>query len=103
MPKNRIHKGNEECFYFITPTIQNWYYIFDRHNRWQIIADCIKFCQKHKGLEVYSYVFMLNHLYHFPLLITLSGEIFLRIKFTRKTLVYQDIHMVFLVNFRPKR
>jgi len=35
----------------------------DQYNRWQIIADCIKFCQKNKGLEVYAYVFMLNHLH----------------------------------------
>ncbi len=63
MPKNRIHKGNEDCFYFITPTVQNWYYIFDRHNRWQIISNCIQFCQKNKGLEVYAYVLMLNHLH----------------------------------------
>jgi putative transposase len=63
MPKNRIHQGNEQCFYFLTPTIQNWYYLFDRHNRWQILADSIKFFQQNRGLEVYSYVFMLNHLH----------------------------------------
>ena len=63
MPKNRINQNLNQSFYFITPTIQNWYYIFDRHNRWQIIADSLKFCQKNKGLEIYSYVFMLNHLH----------------------------------------
>ena len=63
MPINQIHQGTEKNLFFITPTIKNWYYIFDRHNRWQIIADSIKFCQAHKGLEVYAYVFMLNHLH----------------------------------------
>ncbi len=63
MPKSRISKEANQSLYFITPTIQNWYYIFDRHNRWQIIADSIKFCQANKGLEVYCYVFMLNHLH----------------------------------------
>ncbi|MBU6140639.1 MAG: hypothetical protein KGP29_03660 [Proteobacteria bacterium] len=63
MPKNRVSQALNDAFYFVTPTIQNWYYIFDRHERWQIIADSIKFCQKNKGLEVYAYVFMLNHLH----------------------------------------
>jgi putative transposase len=63
MPKNRIHQGSKQNLYFITPTIWNWYYIFDRHNRWHIIADSLKFCQEKKGLEIYAYVFMLNHLH----------------------------------------
>jgi putative transposase len=87
MPKNRIHQGLEQNIYFVTPTIQNWYYIFDRHNRWQIIADSLRFCQENKGLEIYSYVFMLNHLH----LIVRSPDIaaFLRDfkKFTSKRLI----------------
>lgn len=87
MPKKHINKNLNQNFYFITPTIQNWYYIFDRHNRWQIIADSIKFCQKEKGLELYAYVFMLNHLH----LIIRSADAagFLRDfkKFTAKKLI----------------
>jgi len=88
MPQPRINSAlNKGQLYFITPTIQNWYYIFDRHNRWQIIADSIKFCQKNKGLEVFAYVFMLNHLH----LIVKSPDIigFLRDfkKFTSKKLI----------------
>ena len=63
MPKNRVKKEHNKGIYFVTPTIWNWYYIFDRHNRWQILADSIKYCQKNKGLKVYAYVFMLNHLH----------------------------------------
>jgi REP element-mobilizing transposase RayT len=63
MPINRVHKLNNQYQYFITPTIKNWYYLFDRHNRWQIIAESIIYCQKHKNLKVYAYVFMLNHLH----------------------------------------
>ena len=87
MPKTRVQQGANSAFYFITPTIWNWYYIFDRHNRWQVIADSIKFCQKNKGLEVFAYVFMLNHLH----LIVRSPDIagFLRDfkKFTSKKLI----------------
>ncbi len=63
MPINRVHTANKQCHYFITPTVKNWYYLFDRHNRWQIIADSILYCQQYKNLEIYSYVFMLNHLH----------------------------------------
>ena len=63
MPISQINKNLNQATYFITPTIKNWYYIFDRHNRFEIISDSLKFCQKHKGLKIYSYVFMLNHLH----------------------------------------
>jgi putative transposase len=63
MPINKVSKELNQSYYFITPTIKNWYYIFDRHNKWQILADSLIHCQKHKGLEIYSYVFMLNHLH----------------------------------------
>ena len=63
MPINRIRTDNSKFLYFITPTIRNWYYMFDRHNRWRIIADSLIYCQHNKGLEIYAYVFMLNHLH----------------------------------------
>jgi len=49
--------------YFVTLTIKKWYYIFDRYNRWDILADSLKYCQKNKGLKVHAYVFMLNHIH----------------------------------------
>ena len=44
-------------------TVHRWYYLFDRHSRWEIIADSIRFCQKNKGLTLHAYVFMLNHIH----------------------------------------
>ena len=63
MPKARIIQEQKNGCYFLTPTIWNWYYIFDRHERWAIIADSLKYCQTYKGLEIFAYVFMLNHLH----------------------------------------
>jgi putative transposase len=63
MPKNRVHLDVNHRTYFITLTIWNWYYIFDRHDRWRIIADSLKHCQENKGVQIYAYVFMLNHLH----------------------------------------
>jgi REP element-mobilizing transposase RayT len=88
MPKLRIpFDCNSNQTYFITPTIKNWYYIFDRHNRWQILADSIKYFQENKGLEVFAYVFMLNHLHMIVRSPDLIG--FLRDfkKFTSKKLI----------------
>jgi putative transposase len=63
MPSQRIHKENTDLTYFFTFTIKNWYYLFDRHNRFQILADSLIYCQKNKGLNLYAYVFMLNHIH----------------------------------------
>ena len=49
--------------YFLTLTVKNWYYIFDRHNRFQILSDSIQYCQKNKDLKLFVYVFMLNHIH----------------------------------------
>lgn len=63
MPIKRIDKNCTDRFYFVTPTVWNWYYLFDRHARWEILADSLHYCQQHKGLMIYSYVFMLNHIH----------------------------------------
>ena len=63
MPSARIPKGYDDGTYFLTFTVKNWYYIFDRHNRFHILADSIKHCQAAKGLKLYAYVFMLNHMH----------------------------------------
>lgn len=63
MPSVRIPKELSSGIYFLTFRVRNWYYIFDRHNRFEIIADSLKYCQKHKGLRIYAYVFMLNHIH----------------------------------------
>ncbi|MBF0473387.1 MAG: transposase [Nitrospirae bacterium] len=63
MPSIRITKECNDSIYFITLTVKNWYYIFDRHNRFDILTQAIIYCQKNKGLKVYAYVFMLNHIH----------------------------------------
>lgn len=63
MPLKRIDTAYNEGFYFVTPTVWNWYYLFDRHERWEILADSLSYCQQNKGLLIYAYVFMLNHLH----------------------------------------
>ena len=63
MPSIHIVSEFKDQIYFITFTIKNWYYIFDRHNRFQILEDSIVYCQKNKNFKIYAFVFMLNHVH----------------------------------------
>ncbi|MBE0437967.1 MAG: transposase [Methylomicrobium sp.] len=63
MPSRRIPIQLNAGTYYLTFTVQRWYYLFDRFNRWEILADSLRYCQEHKGLELNGYVFMLNHLH----------------------------------------
>ncbi len=49
--------------YFITITTVGWLDVFTRLRQKYVIIDSIKYCQKHKGLEVYAYCIMSNHIH----------------------------------------
>jgi REP element-mobilizing transposase RayT len=49
--------------YFITATVVQWVDVFTRACYADIIVDSIKFCQERKGLCVYGWVIMSNHLH----------------------------------------
>ncbi len=59
----RIKKSEKDALYFCTLTVHKWYYVFDRHNRFEMLEKNLKYCQKHKGLSIFAYVFMLNHIH----------------------------------------
>lgn len=63
MPSVRIAKSLSDQPHFLTLTVKNWYYIFDRHHRFEILEDSFVYCQKHKNLKINAFVFMLNHLH----------------------------------------
>jgi hypothetical protein len=66
MPSRRVPTDPNAGTYYVTLTVQRWNYLFDRHNRWQILADSIRYCQDNKGLELNGYVFMLEFPQGFP-------------------------------------
>ena len=47
----------------MTFTVLHWYYIFDRHGRWEILKESLIYCTNNKALSIHSYVFMLNHMH----------------------------------------
>lgn len=63
MPSVKINRELNSGWYFITFTTVHWYYLFDRHNRWNILANCLTYCANNKDLTLYSFVFMLNHVH----------------------------------------
>jgi putative transposase len=49
--------------YFITTTIINWVDVFTRAQYKHIIVESLEYCQKEKGLVIYAWVLMSNHLH----------------------------------------
>lgn len=49
--------------YYLTLQIVNWTDLFTRKIYRDIVIDNLKYCQQHKGLEIYAYVIMSNHIH----------------------------------------
>lgn len=58
--KNRIIPGG---LYFLTMTVVDWVDVFTRPVYKHIIVDALKFCQQQKGLQLYAWCLMSNHLH----------------------------------------
>ncbi|MGO4878882.1 transposase [Pedobacter psychrotolerans] len=54
---------NPEGIYFLTFTIVDWVDIFTRQSYKEIIMDSLKYCQSNKGLILYAYCLMTNHIH----------------------------------------
>jgi len=63
MPTSRIKQENENLTHFLTVTIIEWIDIFTKPQYFQIIIDSLKYCRKNKGLLLYEFVIMTNHLH----------------------------------------
>lgn len=57
---------------FLTFTVVDWCDVFIRKTYKEIIIDSLKYCQAHKGLEIYSFVIMTSHLH---LVVRAGGEV----------------------------
>ena len=58
--KNRIFPDH---IYFLTMTVVDWVDVFTRPTYRHIIVDALRHCQQHKGLELYAWCLMSNHLH----------------------------------------
>ncbi|TRX56178.1 transposase [Fulvivirga sp. M361] len=62
---------DQEKLYFVTFAVVYWIDVFTRRTYREIFMDSLRFCQKNKGLELYAYCLMSNHVH---LIIGTNGE-----------------------------
>ena len=55
--------NNPEGIYFISFAVVNWIDVFTRKDYKDIFVDSINYCINNKGLKVYSWVIMTNHIH----------------------------------------
>ena len=48
---------------FVTTTVVDWIDVFTRPQYKDIVVESLRFCQRNKGLNIYSWVLMSNHLH----------------------------------------
>jgi putative transposase len=58
--KNKIADG---YLYFLTLTVVDWIDVFTRPAYRHLLLDSLRHCQHHKGLELYAWCLMSNHLH----------------------------------------
>ena len=54
---------NQNALYFLTLTIVNWIDLFTRDQNRRIVIDALDYCRKYKGLKIWAYVIMTNHVH----------------------------------------
>ena len=78
--------------YFVTMTVVGWVDVFSKAHFKKLIANSLRYCQEHKGLEIYGYCLMSNHLH---MIVRATGTCTLSEilrdfkKFTSKEIVHQ--------------
>ena len=61
--RSRYTIKNPDGTYFITCTVVQWLPIFTRKPYFDILLDSLQYCRQHKGLKIYAYVILDNHLH----------------------------------------
>lgn len=54
---------DQEKIYFVTFTVIHWIDVYIRDIYREIFYESISYCQKEKGLEIYAYCIMTNHIH----------------------------------------
>jgi putative transposase len=61
--RSRYKVFDDQYTYFITSSIHCWVPLIIDESLFEIIIDGLVFAQRKKGLEIYAYVIMLNHIH----------------------------------------
>jgi putative transposase len=60
---SRVQSMNDHEVYFVTLTVVEWADVFTRPSHVNILLAAFRYCQAEKGLVVFGYVIMSNHLH----------------------------------------
>jgi putative transposase len=71
MSGDRYFITDQKGLYFITFTVVDWMDVFTRTTYKQVIVDSLNHCHQQKGLEVFCWCLMTNHLH---LIVRATGE-----------------------------
>ena len=55
--------NNPEATYFVSFAVVEWLDVFTRNEYKNIIIDSLQFCQKEKGMKIYAWCIMTNHVH----------------------------------------
>ena len=59
--KYKFH--NPQGIYFVSFAVVGWLDVFTRREYKDVVIESIKYCQKEKGMTIYAYCIMTNHLH----------------------------------------
>lgn len=63
MSSENYRIGNQHSVYFITFSVTDWVDVFIRLNFKNIIAESLEYCRKNKGLKLFAWCLMTNHIH----------------------------------------
>ena len=87
--RTRYKITEKEGIYFVTSTIVEWMPVFTSQKYCDIIIESIKYCKVHKGLKLYAFVLMDNHIHLIVKAPELSDTLASFKKFTAKEIIDQ--------------
>jgi REP element-mobilizing transposase RayT len=61
--RSRYKIVESEGIYFVTSTIVEWIPVFTSAPYFEIVTQSLAYCRQHKGLRLYAYVILDNHLH----------------------------------------
>jgi len=59
--KYKFHNPNG--VYFVSFAVKDWIDVFTRKDYKDIVVESLSYCQKHKGLEIFAWCIMTNHVH----------------------------------------
>lgn len=63
MPADNYFINDQNAVYFLTFTVVDWVDVFTRREYKIVVAESLNYCIANKGLEVYAWCLMSNHLH----------------------------------------